>query len=338
MSVSTPVAGPPDATRAPSRPLIAYPPLPEVATATQQAGPAIAVAGLTKRYGARVAVNAVTFEVPRGVVAGFVGPNGSGKTTTIRMLLGLIRPTAGTGAVLGQGIDHPRHYLPRVGALIEGPAFYPTLSGRRNLQVLATLGGYPRERVEEVLAAVGLAERASDLVKAYSMGMKQRLGIAAALLPRPELLVLDEPANGLDPAGIIEMRRLLRALCAEGVTIFVSSHLLAEVEQISDWIVVLLDGRLIASGSVDEVLAGGRPTVVVATEEPDGLAVVSAVARRLELPARLVDDRLHIDAGPEMAGLVNRLSMEAGVTLTEIAVRRPTLEDTFLEITGGVSR
>jgi len=272
------------------------------------------------------------------VVAGFVGPNGSGKTTTIRMLLALIAPSAGTGTVLGHSIGHPRDYLPRVGALIEGPAFYPTLSGRRNLQVLATLGGYPGSRIDEVLTTVGLVDRAADMVKTYSMGMRQRLGIAAALLPRPELLILDEPANGLDPAGIIEMRRLLRTLCAQGVTIFVSSHLLSEVEQVSDWVVVLLDGRLIASGSVEQVLSAGKPTVVVATEEPGGLAAVAAVAGRLGLSARLIDDRLHIDTGAEMAGSINRLSMEAGVTLSELAVHRPTLEDTFLEITGGVSR
>lgn len=335
MPVTTVEADPVAVDRA-AGPLITHPPAPGAAAAP--GAPAIAAHGLTKRYGARAAVNAVTFEVPRGVVAGFVGPNGSGKTTTIRMLLGLIGPSAGTATVLGHSIADGRDYLPRVGALIEGPAFYPTLSGRRNLAVLATLGGYPRERIAEVLATVGLTDRAGDLVKTYSMGMKQRLGIAAALLPRPELLILDEPANGLDPAGILEMRRLLRMLCAQGVTVFVSSHLLAEVEQISDWVVVLLDGRLIASGSVSDVLSGGTTTVAVACEEPEGLAVVEGVARRLQLASTVVDGRLHIEAGPEMAGLINRLSMEGGVTLTEIAVHRPTLEATFLEITGGVSR
>ncbi|HET9052279.1 MAG TPA: ABC transporter ATP-binding protein [Candidatus Dormibacteraeota bacterium] len=299
---------------------------------------ALRTTGLTKRFGTRTAVDGVTFAVPRGVVCGFVGPNGSGKTTTIRMLLGLAAPSAGTAEVLGASIAHPGLYLPRVGALIEGPAFYPTLSGRRNLQVLATLGGLPHARIDEVLDVVGLRGRAGDDVRSYSLGMKQRLGIAAALLPRPDLLVLDEPANGLDPAGILEMRGLLRGLASEGVTVFISSHLLSEVEQMSDWIVVLLDGRLVASGAVGDVLATRRPWLIVAAEEAGWEAALPAVATRLGFGSTLVDGRLRVDAPAGAAGAVNRAAMEAGFTLTELSVHRPTLEATFLEITGGVSR
>ena len=182
---------------------------------------AISVTDLTKVYGKRTAVSHATFEVPLGTVCGFVGPNGSGKTTTIRMLLGLIAPTGGTGTVLGEDIKHPEKYLPKVGAMIEGPAFYPALSGRENLRVLASLGGFPQSRVDELLTRVGLEDRGGSKFKTYSLGMKQRLGIAAALLPNPELLVLDEPTNGLDPSGIHEVRSLIKDLASSGTSVFV---------------------------------------------------------------------------------------------------------------------
>lgn len=322
-----------------AEPLISYPASDDGGLPSPHpAAPALRVAQLTKHFGSRAAVEDLTFEVPRGVVCGFVGPNGSGKTTTIRMLLGLAAPTSGTAEVLGTSIVQPGVYLPNVGALIEGPAFYPTLSGRRNLRVLATLGGYPSTRIDEVLDIVGLRDRAGDEVRTYSLGMKQRLGIAAALMPNPQLLILDEPANGLDPAGILEMRRLLRSVVAQGVTVFISSHILSEVEQISDWIVVLLDGRLVAAGSVDDVLATQRPTLVVAAESNGWIPKVASVARELGFDSTPVNGRLRIDASPEAAGRVNRAAMDAGVTLTELNVQRPTLEATFLEITGGVSR
>jgi ABC-2 type transport system ATP-binding protein len=202
----------------------------------------ITTRGLGKRYGHRDAVRNLDIAIPRGVVAGFVGPNGAGKTTTIRMLLGLVRPTTGSAQVLGSPISRPREYLPRVGALIESPAFYPSLSGRANLQVLASLGGISKKRISPLLDLVGLAGRDRDRVSQYSLGMKQRLGIAAALLPEPELLILDEPSNGLDPPGIVEMRSLMRRLRDEGTTVFVSSHMLGEVQQVADWLVVLKDG------------------------------------------------------------------------------------------------
>jgi ABC-2 type transport system ATP-binding protein len=220
--------------------------------------PAVAARRLTKRYGERMAVDRADFELPRGVVSGFVGPNGAGKTTTIQMLLGLVRPTAGSAEVLGSPVGHPPGYLGRVGALIEAPSFYPTLSGRRNLQVLARLGGIARSRIEEVLALVELSDRADDRIHSYSLGMRQRLGVAAALLPEPEFVILDEPTNELDPPGIREMRALLRGLARRGITVFVSSHLLAEIEAICEHLVLITRGRIVFQGAVGELLAVRR--------------------------------------------------------------------------------
>jgi ABC-2 type transport system ATP-binding protein len=211
---------------------------------------------LSKHFGSCRAVDALTLSIPSGTIAGFVGPNGAGKTTTIRMLLGLVRPTGGSATVLGKPISHPRAYLPHVGALIEAPAFYPSLSGRKNLQVLARLGGSSRSRIDQVLEIVDLSDRAKDLVGKYSLGMKQRLGIAMALLPDPELLILDEPANGLDPLGIIQMRDLLRSLREQGKTIFLSSHLLGELEQVADWLVIINQGKAIFNGPARELTTG----------------------------------------------------------------------------------
>ena len=206
---------------------------------------AISVTDLTKRYGERNAVDHISFDVPRGTICGFVGPNGAGKTTTIRMLLGLVKPTTGAGTVLGEPLTHPERFLGKVGALIEGPAFYPALSGRENLKVLATLGNFPHDRVDQLLDQVGLLDRATSKFKTYSLGMKQRLGIAAALLPSPELLILDEPTNGLDPAGIQEVRELLGHLAGYGLTVLVSSHLLSEIEAIADDLVMLRHGKVL---------------------------------------------------------------------------------------------
>ena len=210
--------------------------------------------GLSKHFGQRKAVDGLTISIPAKTIAGFVGPNGAGKTTTIRLLLGLIRPGAGSATILGQPLTHPERYLPRVGALIDAPAFYPSLSGRTNLEVLTRLGGYSRSRVGHVLELVDLLDRAKDPVKTYSQGMKQRLGVAMALLPDPDLLILDEPANGLDPLGIIGMRDLLRRLRAQGKTIFLSSHLLGELEQVTDWFVILHQGKALFSGPAHELL------------------------------------------------------------------------------------
>src|SRR5829696_6130350 len=200
---------------------------------------ALSVTGLTKRYGGRTAVDDLDIELPTGVVAGFVGPNGAGKTTTMAMLLGLVRPTAGTGTVLGSSLEDTSSYLGRVGALIEAPAFWPGLTGVENLRVLATLGGHHPSRIPELLALVGLSARATDRVGQYSFGMKQRLGIASALLGDPALLVLDEPTNGLDPVGINEMREFIRGVADGERTVLVSSHILSELEQVCDWLIVI---------------------------------------------------------------------------------------------------
>src|SRR5271155_1566829 len=209
--------------------------------------------GLTKDFGDRRVVDSLDLAIPSGSVCGFVGPNGAGKTTTIRMLLGLIRPTSGSGHILLGDMQHPESSLHRVGALIEAPAFYPQLSGRDNLLVLVRLGQLDPSTIDEVLDRVGLADRADDRFGRYSLGMKQRLGIAAALLPDPSLLVLDEPTNGLGPAGIVEMRSLIRSLADEGMTIFVSSHLLPEIEHICDHVVMIRSGRSVFQGSVAEL-------------------------------------------------------------------------------------
>jgi ABC-2 type transport system ATP-binding protein len=295
---------------------------------------AIRTQGLTKRYGSRAAVDGLSIQVPSGVVAGFVGLNGAGKTTTIRMLLGLITPSAGTAEVLGQPISRPAAYLHRVGAMIEGPAFYPTLSARANLEVLAVLGGHPRARIGQLLELVGLAERASDRYGSYSLGMKQRLGIAAALLPRPALLVLDEPANGLDPAGILEIRDLLRGLADQGITVFVSSHLLGEVEQISDWLVMIDHGRLLYDGPIDQIIDRQQAELIVATEQPGELGTVARLAAEAGHPSTAANGRLlRIQAPASFAATLNRQAMAQGVTLVELRPEQPSLEETFLSLT-----
>jgi ABC-2 type transport system ATP-binding protein len=299
------------------------------------AGPATAIAthGLTKRYGSRAAVDRLTIQVPTGVVAGFVGLNGAGKTTTIRMLLGLITPNAGTAEVLGQPISRPAAYLHQVGAMIEGPAFYPTLSARHNLEVLATLGGHPRAKIGQLLEQVGLADRSEDHYHSYSLGMKQRLGIAAALLPDPGLLVLDEPANGLDPAGILEIRSLLRGLADQGTTVFISSHLLAEIEQISDWLVMIDHGRLLYDGPIGQILERQQPELIVATDHPDELETVARLAAQAGHPSTTNGHRLHIQAPASYAATLNRQAMEHDVTLVELRHEQPSLEETFLSMT-----
>jgi ABC-2 type transport system ATP-binding protein len=239
---------------------------------------AVSTAGLTKRFGDRTVVDGVNLAIPKGSVCGFVGPNGAGKTTTIRMLLGLIRPTAGGGSILGGSLADPASYLHKVGALIESPAFYPQLSGRDNLKALARLGQIPASAIEPALERTGMADRAGDKYRSYSLGMKQRLGIAAALLPDPELLVLDEPANGLDPAGIVEMRGLIRSFAGDGITVLVSSHLISEIEQISDHIIMIRGGRLPTWSSSREFLTppGSPWRPVRPTAQPSSQPRVSA--------------------------------------------------------------
>jgi ABC-2 type transport system ATP-binding protein len=299
--------------------------------------PAISVKNLSKRYGEVIAVNDASFEVPLGTICGFVGPNGSGKTTTIRMLLGLIKPSSGTGSIIGNSINHPEKYLQEVGAMIEGPAFYPALSGLENLKVLAKLGGIPLERCQELLDLVDLGERGRDKYKTYSLGMKQRLGIAAALLPNPKLLVLDEPTNGLDPAGIQEIRDLLEKLAADGVTVFVSSHLLSELEMISKHLVMLRKGEVIFSGPIQELLQRNKPTIVAKPTSINSLPYLAEIINKTGHVAIIENDHVRVDADETFAVTLNKLAFESGIVLAQLTPVRASLEETFFELTGGQS-
>jgi len=295
---------------------------------------AISVSDLSKKYDDRLAVSHINFEVPLGIVCGFVGPNGSGKTTTMRMLLGLITPTTGKGHILGEPIEHPEKYLSRVGAMIEGPAFYPALSGYENLSVLAKLGGFPIERVQELLDKVGLGDRGKSKFKTYSLGMKQRLGIAAALLPNPKLLMLDEPTNGLDPEGIQEVRALLRDLANDGTTVFVSSHLLSELEIISDYIVMLRKGEIVFAGPIGELMAQQQPTIIAKSLNNSDLARIVEISERAGHHAVIRNDSVHILAEMDWAPVLNKAAFDAGITLAQLAPQLPNLEETFFEMTG----
>jgi ABC-2 type transport system ATP-binding protein len=244
-----------------------------------------------------------------------------------------MRPTSGTAQVLGHSISHPAAYLPRVGALIESPSFYPTLSGRRNLEVLTRLGRLDRTRVAEVLETVDLTDRANDLVRAYSLGMKQRLGVAAALLPNPDLVILDEPTNGLDPAGIREVRTLLRSLADRGITVFVSSHLLAEIETICDHLVLINSGRIAFQGSISELLAAQSSDLLAVPEHDSDLAALVALCVQAGHPARIDGDAVHVAASDDWAAELNRQAMAAGITLRGLQSTRASLEEAFFAIT-----
>ena len=294
---------------------------------------AITVKDLSKSYGDLVAVKNATFEVPLGTICGFVGPNGSGKTTTIRMLLSLIEPTSGSGQILDVPISHPERYLSKVGAMIEGPAFYPALSGAENLKVLATLGGYSHDRVPELIDLVGLSGRGGDKYKTYSLGMKQRLGIAAALLPNPKLLILDEPTNGLDPAGIQEIRDLLSKLAKDGVTVFVSSHLLSEIEMISEYLVMLRKGEVIFFGKTIDLLHRSRPIIVARPESTSDLVKLKNLVDSAGHPAVIDGDALRVDAGEDWSAELNKLAFENNILLRQLTPVRPNLEETFFEMT-----
>ena len=238
--------------------------------ATRTGDVAIRTRDLTKQYGQRLAVDDLNLEVDRGEIFGFLGPNGAGKTTTIRMMLGLITPTSGSIEILGHDVaTSSAEILPRVGALVETPALYLYMSGRDNLRAVGSvLGGVPEARIDAVLELVGLKGREKDRVKTYSLGMKQRLGVAIALLQDPDLLVLDEPANGLDPAGIVEMRDLMRTLSAEGKTVFISSHVLSEVRQICTRVAILNLGKLVTETTIEELVKGHGEFAVAAGARP----------------------------------------------------------------------
>ena len=295
---------------------------------------ALDVADLSKKYGDRMALSHANFEVPMGSICGFVGPNGSGKTTTIRMLLGLITPTTGSGHVLGESITQPEKYLPQVGAMIEGPAFYPALTGAQNLAVLAKLGGFDTEAIQGLLDLVDLGDRGNSKYKTYSLGMKQRLGIAAALLPKPKLLVLDEPTNGLDPAGIQEIRNLLRKLADSGTTVFVSSHLLSEIEMISDHLVMLRLGKVIFSGKTSELLAKQQPVIVAKPEHRSDLDKLVMIATQAGHSAKIIDETVHVTGAADYSAKLNKSAFDAGIILETLTPVRASLEDTFFEMTG----
>jgi ABC-type multidrug transport system ATPase subunit len=293
----------------------------------------VATDRLTKRYGDRLAVDSVSLTVRRGEVYGFLGPNGAGKTTTLRMLLGLVRPSSGAATVLGAA-PGSRPAVAGTGALVEGPGFYPYLSGRDNLRVLARYRALPESAVDDVLGRVDLARRGGDPFKSYSLGMKQRLGVAAALLGEPELLVLDEPTNGLDPAGMADMRSLLVDVAAGGQTVILSSHLLAEVQEICDRVGVISDGRLLAESTVRDLR--GAAAVVLRAEPLDrALAVAMRVAG--DDAVAVVDDgrAVRLEGGASVVPVLTRELVAEDVEVREIRTVERSLEEVFFEMTGG---
>lgn len=302
------------------------------ASATQLA---VDVTGLTKVYGTRRVVDSLDLKIRSGSICGLVGPNGAGKTTAIRMVLGLIQRDGGDGHVLGCQLDDRIGYLPKVGALIEGPAFTPSLSARKNLLVLTRLIGIPDTRADEVLEQVGLGDRMTDKAKTYSLGMRQRLGIAAALLTSPDLLVLDEPTNGLDPAGIREVRDLLRSLADSGVAVLVSSHLLGELQAICDDVVLINNGQVGYSGSVQGIIASQTAQVIARPADPAQLDKLRAVAEQFGEVTVFDNGTVGFEGEQDQAGQLNRAAFDAGVLLSGLGVLRPTLEQAFFAMTEG---
>jgi ABC-2 type transport system ATP-binding protein len=301
--------------------------------------PAIRVSGLVKTYGAIRALDGLDLDVPQGVVYGFLGPNGAGKTTTMRVLAGLIHADAGQVELFGEPVRWlDRKPLFKIGALIEWPAFYPYLSARRNLRVIAGTGPAPRAgRIDEVLELVDLTGRADDRYETFSLGMKQRLGIAAALLNDPPLLLLDEPANGLDPAGIVQMRTLLKALADSGKTVFVSSHILPEIQQMADDVAIIAHGRLIREGRLDDLLAGTSEVRILVDE--------AAVPQATDLLAGLAAEVHANGHGPgwltvvgasKKASELNKVLVGEGVAVSGLEVGSD-LETLFLSLTGEAS-
>jgi ABC-type multidrug transport system ATPase subunit len=297
---------------------------------------AVETCGLTRRFGAQLAVDVLNLLAPEGGVYGFLGPNGAGKTTTIRMLLGLIRPDAGEVRLFGVPLAVGRLSLMRMaGALVESPSLYPHLTGRENLEVTRRLLGAPRGLIDEALGVVKLAQDADRRVREYSMGMRQRLGLAFALLNKPRLLVLDEPTNGLDPAGIHEMRDLIRRLPVEfGATVFLSSHLLSEVEQIAGHIGIIHQGRLLFQGTLAELQAQRREHLVVGVKQSEqAMRCLGAAGWGAQ---RRDDGLLAVSAAtPDAAARINSLLVSQGMEVFHIALAQASLEDIFLTLTGG---
>ncbi|GAA1741151.1 ABC transporter ATP-binding protein [Isoptericola hypogeus] len=299
---------------------------------------AIETRGLRKTYrsvrGRSVGVEGLDLRVPVGGVHGFLGPNGSGKTTTIRMLLGLVRPDRGTATIFGHEVPKRLpEVVGRVGAIVESPKFFPSFSARRNLLLLADGIGAPRARVDAVLDEVGLTGRAKDRYKGYSLGMKQRLAIAATLLKDPDLLIFDEPTNGLDPAGIREIRQTMRGLADQGKTVLVSSHILAEVEQIADTVSIVARGRLVASGRVADLIGEGAGASSVRVRvAPEDTTIATSVLESGGLLVRREHDALLVDGAGD-AAQVNRALGERGVWVRELTPMQADLESVFLGLT-----
>jgi ABC-2 type transport system ATP-binding protein len=286
-----------------------------------------------------MAVADVSFSVPAGSVTGLIGPNGAGKTTIMAMLLGLVRPTSGSATVLGTPISNRSGYLDRVGALIETPAFHPGVSGAANLRSLAVLSGQHGDDIPELLTLVGLAGRGQDRLGDYSLGMKQRLGIAAALLGGPELVILDEPTNGLDPVGMQEVRTIIRDIAERGSTVIVSSHLLSELEQVCNWLIVVDHGGLVHLGA-PELLGARTDTLVLRAADPERLDDLRAIAGATGLRLQISDGALYLDvpdhvAAASLAAEINRRAHIAGIVLTELHHQRTNLEARYLELVGG---
>ena len=288
---------------------------------------------LSKRYSAAIlAVDSLELQVRRGEVYGFLGPNGAGKTTTLRMLLGLIEPSSGTALVAGHAPGAPEG-LAKIGAMVETPAFYPYMSGRDNLRVFTRYAMISDAGVDAALARVDLSSRAKDKFSTYSLGMKQRLGVAAALVKEPELLILDEPANGLDPQGIVEMRDMLRDFAKEGLTVLVSSHLLGEVQQFCDRVGVIQRGRMMAQGTVEEIRGGAKAVSIRATPIDKAKEVLSGIVGADAVSGES-DGWLQVAIDPERSWEINRALNQADIHVSELRLRERSLEDVFLELTG----
>jgi ABC-2 type transport system ATP-binding protein len=320
---------------------------PERSQAIEDSSPAVETIGLTKRFGSRAAIDSVDLQVPRGSAFGFLGPNGAGKTTMIRMLLGLTRASAGSMSVLGQPVPSERsEALARVGAIVEEPRFHPQLTGRENLRIVAAVRGpETHERIAPALRRVGLSERADEKVKKYSLGMRQRLGVARCLLADPLLLILDEPTNGLDPGGIQEFREMIRAMVEqEGRTVFISSHLLDEVEKICDHAAIVDRGKILMQGAIADLAEGGaRHELIIGVDDPvRALEVLDA--SNLTRQAQRSDEGLRVTlsevpdvSSTERAAAVNAALVGAGLAVSRLEPVRQSLEKRFLEVTSRLS-
>jgi ABC-2 type transport system ATP-binding protein len=295
----------------------------------------LVIRGLTKRFGSTVAVDNLDLTIRRGQVLGFLGPNGSGKSTTVSMVLGLVRPTEGSIHIMGEPlVDDPSLVARHVGAIIENPAFYPFLSGRDNLRAQARLaGGIPESRIDELLKLVNMEGRADTKYKTFSLGMKQRIGIASTLLTSPDLVILDEPTNGLDPAGQHEIRAIIPRITEEGQSVLLASHLLHDVEQVSDHVIIIRHGKKVTEGSVDDLL--GLRGVFEVRLQPSDLQAAASIVRRITGVDGVVvqEDRLVVEAAEAMGAEINRSLAFAGLYPSHFARTRGTLEDLFLELT-----